>query len=193
MRIRTVFFIVMFFFFSGCSSVYIKTEAAPNIQIPDDTAFYLSVSDQTTIEEQKALQLLGSKLKQLGYRITKNKSEAVYWFAIKMNTPTYSSTTNLEFAQPKTTTHSGTVGNTRYSGTSTTTETKKVPITSRYSFKKTIIDLYEYDKSTDNLRKVWTSFTSIDSNLYKKNEEKIIAEVVKLLGKDFVGDLQLKQ
>jgi hypothetical protein len=191
MRIRILACIFIFFLFACASKVYVKTEFAPKEQIPHDATFCIFVLDQNTIEEQKALQSLETKLKNLGYQTTRDPAE--YWFAITMDTPSYSSTFSMPITSPSTTKHSGYVGNTYYSGTSTSSQTTYIPMTSRHSFKKNYLTLYKYNFSTKNSRIIWSSFTSIDSKEYKSYEDQIMEIVIGLLGKDFEGNIRLKR
>lgn len=192
MRTHLFVFFLLFFLIGCGSKVYVKTEVAPRVQIPHGTAFHIFVTDSNTIEEQKALLSLETKLKQLGYVITPNPAESDYYFLISMDTPSYSSTYSMPITTPSTTTHSGYVGNTYYSGTSTSSQTTYVPVTSRYSFKKNYLYLCKYDKYTQKSKIIWSSFTSINSKKYQPYEDQIMEIVVGLLGKEFDGSIRLK-
>ncbi len=185
-------FSFIFLLFGCASKVYVKTELAPRVQIPQDSTFCIVVMEHNTIEEQKALVLLETKLKYSGYRIIQNSIEADYYFAISMDTPSYNSTYSMPITIPSTTTQSGYVGNSYLTTTSTSSETTYVPVTETYSFKKNYLNLFTYDKSTEKSRIVWSSFTSINSKEYKSYEDQIMEIVVNLLGKEFEGDIELK-
>jgi len=172
--------------------VYVKTEVAPKADISVNSRFYVLVMDKNSIEEQKALQYLAVKLKNAGYKVVTSINDMDYYFAISMDTPSYSSTYSMPITTPSTTNYGGYVGNTYYSGTSTSYQTSYVPVTNTYSFKKNYLNLFKYNKKTGKSRLIWSSFTSIDSKKYNKYEQQIMNIVVSLLGKGFEGRVKLK-
>ena len=179
---------------SGCSSkVYVKTETAPNNYISKNSYFYVAIMESNSIEEQKALNDLKTVLKQKGYQFATEPNKIDFYFAITMDTPSYSSTSSIPITSPNTTNYSGFVGNDYYSGSTTTYQTTHIPITTIQSYKKSYLNLYKYNKSTGKGRLVWSAFSSIDAKKYKRYETQIMSVLVSHLGKDYEGDVALNR
>ena len=176
---------------AGCaSSVYFKTETMPRFSYTDSQRILIFLPKNPNIEDQKLLILLQAKMRERGLNVVE-KFPADYGLFFNIYEESYESTSSVPFTTPSTSYSSGYVGNTYYSGSTTSTKTTYIPITTTNNYKKISLTLYDTKKNTRGKYDIlWSGYMGANEEDYYKNSEAIIEKLIALFGTDFKGDVK---
>jgi hypothetical protein len=150
---------------------YIKIEKSPSLHtIQKLSKLWFYLDSKTTIEEQKAIELLKDEIRELGYKITFNKQHADFIIFLNMDTPIYTSTF-YNVSDPG-------------FGSSTIT-----PSTTSTVYKKMYIRLFKKEAEGELGIMLWSSFVSIKEKDYEKSSSHTMKTIAKYFGKEFRGNV----
>jgi len=178
---------------SGCaSSVYYKTELDPMYKIEKQKRIFVFLPKSPTIEDKKFMLSLKEKLKKYNFNVV-DEYPMDYGIFFDLTEKSYSGTSSYTSYVPTTSYTSGYVGNKYVSGT--TTSTKAVSNTYSYTntYKKIYVDILNGKKNKqDKYETIWSGFISTKKKKYEKNPPLILEELVKLIGQEFKGDIEIE-
>ncbi len=174
--------------FAGCSNnVYYTSDMLPDTKVDKNKNVKVFVSDDATIEEKKMKSMIEKKLIENGYKVDSSKTFD-YVIIYKLTEDSFT-TSKVETDYVPTTSYSTGYVDGKYTTTSTISQ---VPDT----YARTITKIYKknYFKMGD-LRQIaiWEGFISADKPVYDNNTDDIIDNIIKLIGKDFKGYLEIDQ
>lgn len=178
---------------SGCtSSVYFKTEQDPMYKIEHNKRFFVFLPKNPTIEDKKFMISLNDKLKKQGFNVVE-KFPFDYAVFFTLTDKSYSGTSSYTSYVPTTSYTSGYVGSTYVTGTTTSSK----PVTNTYNYtntyKKIYVDILSGKKNNEGqYETIWSGFMSSDIGDYDKNPNAMINELVKLIGKEYKGDIYVE-
>jgi hypothetical protein len=174
---------------AGCESAYFKTETMPRFSYTNSQGIIIFMTKNPTIEDQKFFIILQAKMKEHGFNIVE-KFPADYGLFFKLYGS--SSTSSVPLTMPTTSYSSGYVGNTYYSGSTTSSNTTYIPVTT--NFKKIMLTLYDAKKNTRGEYDIlWSGYMGAEENYYYGHSDAIIEKLISFLGTDFKGEIEFDQ
>jgi hypothetical protein len=190
---KVVLSVLFTILWSGCaSSVYYKTELDPMYKIEKQKKIFVFLPNSPTIEDKKFMLSLKEKLKLNNFNVV-DKYPADYGIFFTLTSKSYSSNYTVPITTPTTSYSSGYVGGTYYSGTTTGSKTTYYSGTSRTTYKKIYVDIMNSTKNSQGkYETIWSGFMSANIEDYYENPNAMINELVKLIGKEFKGDISVE-
>jgi hypothetical protein len=168
---------------TGCASTaYISSVTDSAYRPTKLDPVFIGVHNGLSIKERQFAEFLRSEMKKAGFTVTDVLSLSRYVLLFNMNQKT--SQINSTFFLPQTQTTSGYVGNTYYSGQ--TTSTTAVPISVDYTFQKIWLDLYlTSDIDTDKLMTIWEGYIGAGIDVYEKYSKEILRMLLDVYGTNY--------
>lgn len=184
--------------FCGCASAYYSTETDP--QIPYDKEKWLAIylGEEPSIKDKKLGLLLGKLMAEEGFIVSgfnmmEVKTPCGVTFSQNISsTPYTGSYTTYNTTTSKTFIPGNFTGNGYSPGRTITTRTT-TPQTHIYSglIVKQNVGLSIFCENNGKRERVWFGFMSANVSEYEKHQEKAIKNLIRLIGKDFKGDIDI--
>lgn len=177
--------------FTACSTAYYRTTQDSSSKINKAQPVRVLLPENSDIEDRSFARLLAQKLSQHGFKL---QDDAKCAFVFNMDEPTYQSTGSYTTYNTSTsyTNVSGFVGGTYVYGSASTTTT--TPQTNYYTyaatFKKIYVD-FACLNANGELESVWEGFASALLNDYYEHSQKMVDNLVGLVGENYTGDLRI--
>ena len=197
-KIFCIFFCgVVMFLFGGCASAWYSTEADP--QIPFDKEKWLTIylGEEPTIKDKKLGLLLGNLLVEEGFVVSgfnmiEVKTPCGVTFSQDISSTPYTGSYTTYHTTTNTTYIPGSFGNGYNPGRTITTRTT-TPQTHTYSglIVKQNIGMSIFCENNGKRERIWFGFMSANVSEYEQYQEKAIKNLIKLIGKDFKGDIEI--
>lgn len=178
---RRLYIWLLVIFISGCSTptAYISSLTDPGYKPRKSDPIFLFVADDAPIEDRQFSAFLRTELVAAGFNLTDDilSSEYTLFFRSGENTSKIDSVLFL----PQTKTTSGYVGNTYYSGK--TTSTSAVPISRNYTVKKLWFELYATsDIANEKYKTVWEGYIGSGINEYRSHQREVLRLLLDVFG-----------
>lgn len=175
--------LILVVLFTGCASTYphITTQSSPEYASSKYDKVFVFSSDDDGVYQRKLDVMLKEEMKNSGINVVDTIIEADYVIFASLDEKTESGTAYMFL--PKTSSASGSVGKTSFSGTETTTE----PVPYHYTNTDQIVSLHLHRKSdllSNKKRTVWEGSLSVRKNDYNQYPHEIIRELLKFFGQD---------
>lgn len=169
---------------SACatSSAYISSLTDPAYNPSKTDPIFLLIPDSASIEDRQFSAFLLSEMRAAGFTMSQTllDSRYVLLFQSGQNTSQINSTLFL----PQTQTTSGYVGNTYYSGT--TTSTTAIPYTSNYTVHKIWLKLYSTsDVLDEKYRTAWEGYIGAEASEFQKQSREILRLLLDVFGTNY--------
>lgn len=183
--------------FGGCASAWYSTETDPQIPFDKEKSLTIYLGDNHTIQDKKLALLLGKLMVDEGFIISGfNIMEVKTPCGIVFNQDVTSTPYTRSYTTYHTTTSNtyipGTFGNGYNPGRTITTRTT-TPQTHIYSgaiVRKTL-GVSVFCDNNGKRERIWFGFMSVDPSSYDSYQETALKNLIKLIGKDFKGDIQI--
>jgi hypothetical protein len=128
------------------------------------------------------VEFLRGEMEEAGFAVTDNILQSRYSLISYMDQKTSQINSTLFLPQVETT--SGYVGNTYYSGR--TTSTTAVPISEYYTVQKIWLDLYQTsDIDTENFMTVWEGYIGVSKEEYQQHSKEILQMLLDVYGTNY--------
>ena len=170
-------------FLGGCTTTaYISSLTDPNYSVVKTDPIYIMLKSEASIPDRQFYSFLKSKMVANGFNIVEFVSESKYILLFQRGSKT--SQINSTLSLPSTSTTSGYVGNTYYSGK--TTSTQEVPYSYNYTVKKIYLNLYAaVDVEKGKYFTVWEGYIGAGANEYKSYSGAILKELLDVFGTNY--------
>ena len=168
---------------TGCAStVYISSVTDPAHSPTKLDPVYIAVPAGALIKERQFVELLRSEMKEAGFTVTDKLLQSRYSLVAYMDQSTSQINSTLFLPQVQNT--SGYVGNTYYSGK--TTSTTAVPISVDYTVHKIRLYLFQTsDIDTERFMTVWEGYIGADKEEYQKHSKEILRMLLDVYGTNY--------
>ena len=181
MRVTILVFTILFV---GCatSTAYISSLTDPGYQPKKSDPIFIFVPDTTPIKDRQFASFIESEMEDAGFNLVQNISDSRY--ILLFNTGTKTSEINSTLFLPQTQTTSGYVGNTYYSGQ--TTSTAAIPVSSNYTVQKIWFQLYSTtDVASKKYKTVWEGYIGSGIDEYRRKPREILRLLLDVFGTNY--------
>lgn len=191
MTARILVSLFLCFMFSGCvvrPSAYISSQTDPEYFLSKTEKIYVLSSDKDSISHRQFDAMLKDEMKVNGFNVVDSAAEAKYILFSDLEETTSSGTAYMYL--PNTSRTTGYVGNTRFSGSTTTNEA--VPYHYTNTTQKIYLDLHlQDDLLKHNPKAIWEGYIGVDKKDYKNNARAFVRELLKVFGTNYEADTQV--
>ena len=177
---KALIFMVLFIL-GGCAArtAYISSLTDPRYTPVKTDPIYILLTDDASISDRQFSSFLKSEMVNNGFNIVADISNSKYILLFQTGSKT--SQINSTLFLPSTSSTSGYVGNTYYSGQ--TTSTKAIPYSYNYTVQKIYLDLF----ATEDVRNkkymtVWEGYIGAGANEYKTYSRAILKSLFDVFG-----------
>lgn len=178
-------FVVMFaLLISSCAAntAYISSLTDPAYRPSKYDPIFLLIPDSSSIEERQFAAFLHNEMRIAGFTMVNHISESKYILLCQTGQKT--SQLNSTLYLPQTQRSSGYIGNTYYSGQ--TTSTTAVPYTSNYTVQKIYLELYSTAEVMDKKYKTaWEGYIGVEASEYQRRSRDIIRLLLDVFGTNY--------
>lgn len=176
--------IVMTFILSSCAAktAYISSQTDPAYSPRKTDPIFLLVPDNAPIESRNFSAFLAREMQAAGFNMVTRLNESRY--VLLVNSGQKTSQINSTLFIPKTQTTSGYVGNTYYSGQ--TTSTTAVPYSRDYTVHKVWLNLYSTSDAMDGrYRTAWEGYIGAEASEFRSQSREIVHLLLNVFGKNY--------
>ena len=181
MKILHTLLVLSLLALSGCATAYISSETDPRYNISPTIKVGILTPDSATIEERKVAGVFEEETRKSGFNIV-GLQQADY--VLMISTDAKSSKISGSLPIPQTTSVSGNVGTTPYSGTAS--YTTWVPYTQNYRVKTLYATLYAVaDIQNEKFMSVWEGYIGAEDKDFDRYTRSLIHELLKHFGGNY--------
>ena len=180
---KSLLLIMIALFLGGCATTaYISSLTDPHYAPVKTDPIYILLTNEASISDRQFYSLLKSEMVDNGFNIVDDISKSKYILLFQTGSKT--SKINSTLFLPSRSTTSGYVGNTYYSGT--TTSTQAIPYNYNYTVKKIYLDLYAtVDVKNKKYMTVWEGYIGAGGKKYKSYSRAIIKKLLDVFGANY--------
>ncbi|MCI0560536.1 MAG: hypothetical protein MN733_18775 [Nitrososphaera sp.] len=180
-RILTAFWALTL---AACATqtAYISSLTDPDYSPTKSDPVFLLVPDSAAIEDRQFAAFLRGEMQAAGFTVTDNAAQSRYILLFQTGQKT--SQINSTLFLPQTQTTSGYVGNTYYSGQ--TTSTAAIPISSNYTVQNIWLELYATsDVAAQKYKTVWEGYIGAGTDEFQTYSKEILRLLLDVYGTNY--------
>jgi hypothetical protein len=178
-----LYIIIMNILIGGCTkTVYISSLVDTSYAPKKTDTIYILVKNDAKISDRQFYSFLKSEMVSCGFKIVEDISASKYILLFERGSKT--SVMNSTLFLPSTSSTSGYVGNTYYSGQ--TTSTQAIPYSYNYTVEKIYLDLYATaDVKNKKYITVWEGYIGAGAAEYKYYSRAILKSLLNVFGTNY--------
>ena len=176
--------IMMILFLVGCATrtAYISSLTDPRYSPVKTDPIHILLTDKASISDRQFYSFLKKEMITNGFNIVENRTMAKYLLLFETGSKT--SKMNSTLFLPSTSNTSGYVGNTYYSGS--TTSTQAIPYSYNYTVEKIYLDLYAVkDVKNKKYMTVWEGYIGAGAKEYVSYSRAILKNLFDVFGTNY--------
>ncbi len=163
-------------------TAYTSSLTEPDYSPTKSDPVFPLVPDSAGIEDRQFAAFLRGEMQAAGFTVTDNAAQSRYILLFQTGQKT--SQINSTIFLPQTRTTSGYVGNTYYSGQ--TTSTAAIPISSNYTVQKIWLELYATsDVAAQKYKTVWQDYIGAGMDEFQKYSKEILRLLLDVYGTNY--------